>query len=268
MATKPDFLNDNTYPYNYLQTVGITDVNTIISDLRTQLTGVTLAWTEPSTALFKSPPDTAGKFVDILCTRITQFNIEFRMRDYRGATICTRRIQIDNPGPTAANYYCSVRGVTVESLRATPEIAQLQLLDPTPDLVADVDNRTVGNGYRTAADVVDGNGSNSAQWFAVDAGAPAVSQRLINWGANSASTVLGMIAGSSDFIYRDELLQINQSNSVQAWTGRPWHRLACDQTLPFSSDKTVPLGDGTTGTFRVIGLATVNGLRVMCRKGP
>jgi len=263
MATKPDFLNDNTYPYNYLQSVGVTDVNTIISDLRTQLTGVTLAWTEPSTALFKSPPDTAGKFIDILCTRIAATNIEFRVRDYRGATLITRRIQIDNPG--SVNYFCSVRGVTVESLRGTPEIFQAQLLDPTPDLVADVDNRAVANAYRANNDGVDGNGSNSSQWFAFDAGASGPNQRAVNWGQDSSSTAVDFFSGNTDFIFRDELISINQSG-INAWTGRPWHRLACSASLPFATDKTVPLGDGTTGVFRVIGLLTVNTMRVCCRK--
>jgi hypothetical protein len=51
-------------------------------------------WTEPSSDLFRSPPDDDGYFMDVLLTRISSTSLEIRLRDHLGRTIYTRRIHI------------------------------------------------------------------------------------------------------------------------------------------------------------------------------
>ena len=262
MATKPDFLNDSAVPFRYLQSTGITDVNTIISDVRSELV-TNSTWTEPSTALFKSPPDSAGKFFDILLTKIAATNLEIRLRDYRGATLYTRRIQID--ATASVNYFTNTRGICIESLRATSEVASAYLLETTPDLLADVDNRLVGTTLRSTADTVDGAGGTMTVFFAFDAGAATNGNRC--WAcSNDAAGLVTMINGSATLVYRPHWVAINQSGT-RRYTGRPYHALVGDAaSLTFGTDKTIPLGDGTTGTFRVIGLTTTNNKRLLLRK--
>lgn len=259
----PDFLNSAVIPFYYTQTTGITDVNTIISDTRTALV-TNLSWTEPSTALFVSPVDSGGKFIDILLTRIAATNLEFRVRDYRGATLATRRIQIDSP--VAVNYFANKFGITIESLRATPEIFRGTLLDPSPDTLSDVDNRIACSGYRVNNDGVDGAGSSTGNWFVFDSGVATTQERMLFPFRDSANVDRLGQTGAGTFLYKDMYLRITQSGVVR-FTGRVYQSLVGDASLTFGTDKTIPIDDaGSTGVFRVIGLATAGNSRQLCRK--
>lgn len=260
--TAPDFLNSAVIPFYYMQTTGITDVNTIISDTRTVLV-TNLSWTEPSTALFTSPVDSSGKFLDVLLTRISATNLEIRCRDYRGATLYTRRIQID--ATASVNYFGQKFGVVIESLRATPEVVRASLLDVSPDNLSDVDNRIVGTGYRSAADTVDGAGTETGVLFCFDNGVSgAVNRMLFNRDTANADRLF--FTGANTLFYRDYYIAINQSGNSR-WTGRWYQALVGDASLSFGTDKVIPIDDGgSTGTFRVVGLATTGNTRLLCRK--
>lgn len=258
----PDFLNSVLVPFLYLQTVGMTDVATIITDLRTQLV-TNLGWTEPSTALFKSVPDSSGKFLDILVTRISATNLEFRVRDFRGSTLFTRRIQID--ATASVNYFLNTRGACVESLRATAEIMWTGLLDPSPSSLSDIDNRIYGSAYRSAADGIDGQGGSVGAHFCFDNGVASIGSRIWSWGNNFNGNVVPFTMGSGSLTYRDNFMWI--TSATRRYAGRSYHTLLCDSGIAFGSDKIVPLDDaGNTGTFRVIGLALTSSMRAAMRK--
>lgn len=262
--TAPDFLNSAVVPFYYTQTTGITDVNTIISDVRTVLV-TNLSWTEPTTALFQSPSDASGKFLDVLLTRITATNLEVRLRDYRGSALFTRRIQID--ATASVNYFGNKYGLVIESLRATPEIFRGGLLDPAPDSLSDVDNRIVGNAYRNNADGIDAAAGEVASLFAFDNGAAGVVSRLIMPWRQTTNTDVSGIDGAATLMYRDSYIRITQASGADRASGRMYQALLCDNSLAFATDKVVPTDDaGATGTFRVIGLTTIVGTRVMYRK--
>ena len=259
----PDFLNSSVIPFYYHQTTGITDVNTIISDIRTAVV-TNLSWTEPSTALFQSPSDSSGKFLDVLVTRISATNLEFRTRDYRGATLFTRRIQID--ATASVNYFANKYGLTVESLRATPEICLSTLLDPSPSGLGDIDNRITGTGYRSNADSQDGGGASAGILFTFDNGNATNANRMMMTGRGFDNVDRGFINGAGTFTHTDWIIIINQSGSNRH-TGRPYQMLVCDTSIAFGTDKIIPIDDaGNTGTFRVIGYASLVGMRVMSRK--
>lgn len=260
----PTFANPDAIPFSYSQAVGVTDVNTIISDVRAHLV-TTLGWSEPSTALFKSPPQRGTsdtKFIDILLTRISATTLEIRIRDWRAQTLCTRRIQIDSTG--AVNYFCSARSLVIESLRATPEIAQAYLLDVDPLDLSEVDNIVVANGYRDSASGVDGNGSSYGQLFAFDNATATVAGRCVSSRNNQPQTVSYM-SGSATLMFTPVAVRINQAGT-QVLTGRLPQAYAVDSTIAFGCDKTVPIDDSRNGVVRVIGLTTTNGLRMALRK--
>lgn len=262
--TTPDFLNSSIIPYYYSQTTGMTDVNTIISDVRTALV-TNLGWSEPTTARFKTPVDSAGKFFDILLTRVTATNLEILMRDYRGTTLYDRRIQID--ATAAVNYFCSKFSFFIESLRATSECAWGSLLDLTPGAISDVDNKIIGSAFRTTADSADGNGSTISTHFGFDSGSAAATARLMQQNANTGgSAIATMSTGAGTLLYREVAMTITQAGNIR-WTGRMYQALVGDATISFGSDKTVPIDDGgTTATFRCVGLTTANQMRLLLRK--
>lgn len=259
----PDFLNSTVYAFYYQQDTGMTDVNTIITSVRTILV-TNLGWSEPTTARFKSPPDAAGKFIDVLLTRVTATNIEFLMRDYRGATVYDRRIQID--ATAAVNYFCTIHSFVVESLRATSEIAQGALLDVVPSSINEIDNRCVGTAFRNTSDTNDGSGSGVGGLFAFDSGTATFTNRGVQQSQEISGTSIVQQTGASTIIYRDYLQAITQAGTIRV-SGRWPQALIGDSTIAFSSDKTVPIDDGgSTGVFRCVGLTTVGNGRLLLRK--
>ncbi len=258
----PDFINDTICPWYYHNSTGITDVNTIITDLRTALV-TNLSWTEPSTALFQSPVDSAGRFMDILVTRIAATNVEFRLRDFRSATLCTKRIQID--ATASVNYFAGKYYCYVESLRATIEIFQANILEQTPDTAASLGNYLLGNGYRNNADTPT-NGDTVGQHFAFDNGTGTIVGSRMRGTSNSAGTAAAALTTPGTLLYEEATFWVQQA-SANRYSGRLYQQFLCDSSIAFAADKVIPVDDaGTTATFRVIGLNTNVNRRTIIRK--
>lgn len=264
--TGPTFLNSTLTPFYYHQTTGMTDVATAITDIRTALV-TNLLWTEPSTALFKMPVGTDGRWFDALFTRISATNLEMRVRNHLGQTLITRRIQIDGAG-TAVNYFCNSLGFIIESLRATPEIHEACALDISPDTATELQNYIVGNGYRTNADGVDGNAGIVGQYFAFDNGTSGqLNRATAAWAYDSTNAVAILLkTGSGNLIFTDVMVYITQG-PTSYWTGRIPHLLMSDPSVGAGVDETVGVGDAAPATFRSLGLsASTKNERFFARK--
>lgn len=260
----PRFLDSSVFAFYYHQSTGVTDVTTVISDTRTGLV-TNLGWTEPTTALFKSPPDAGGKWFDVLLTRISATNLEMRVRDHRGATLITRRIQIDGAG-TTINYFLNVQGLLIESNRATIEIAQAHLVDPPSDLLHECDNRLVANAYRTSADGAEAAGIAAGNFFAFDAGAATNVARALYASSYGVGNIATSNDGASTLFYKHVIVMLNQ-NGFTVVGGVVPHMVTCDSSIAFGTDKTVPRNQGgTTITMRTVGLTTAASSRIACRK--
>ena len=126
----PTFLSTS---HRYLRTNGVTDVDTIITDVRSEcVTNGSPAWTEPNTALFKSPIDASGRWFDVLLTRISATSLEMRVRDKNAVTVCTRRMYID-AGGTDIQYCTGEMHFAIVSLRSPAEFLIAGMIDMTPE---------------------------------------------------------------------------------------------------------------------------------------
>jgi hypothetical protein len=263
--TQPRFLNTTVCPYSYSQTAGMTDVATIITDIRTALvTG--LGWTEPSTALFKCP-SLGGLWFDILLTRITALKIEMRVRNHLGFTICTRRFTIVSP--TSINYFCTKYSVVIEALTATPELLQAHYVDVLPMGDGDYQFPIFANGFRTTADADDGQGKNVGYYFTwEDTTAVFSASRGLNASHDSANNQVTRFMGSGSMLCEDAILA-NKNAAFGAWpimAGRLWHAFWVDSTIAFGTDKVLAVDDASSATFRVVGLITAGTTRLALRK--
>ena len=262
----PYALDDAQIAFANAQDDGMTDVNTIISTVRTLLV-TTLGWSEPSTALFKTPVDAASRFLDVLLTRISATNLEIRVRNATPTTVITRRIQITSGG--SVWYHGNIFGLVIASLSATNEIAQAHVLDQTPDLQSDSALYVVANAYRSAADSADGNGTIMGQYFAIDNGAAGMLSRLRRWTAsgnsNGGSTVNSQFQTiTGKLLWRDALAAINSAGTLR-WAGRICHALMCDSTLALLARR-YPYIDTSTGKeFMVLGLTSVQNMKIAFR---
>lgn len=92
----PEYLDD---PFKYSSLDGVTDVADIITEFRAvALSETSPTWTEPSTGLFRTPTDAAGRWFDILLTATSATILTVRMRDSAGTTVREGRIYIEAGG--------------------------------------------------------------------------------------------------------------------------------------------------------------------------
>lgn len=264
----PAYLDSSVYPFNYIELTGLADVETggvgIISSMRSQLVGGTLNWTEPSTALFKTPVDGAGRFLDVLVTRITSTTVEWRVRNQAGTTVCTRRFQL---GTGPLRIYGSTAGVLAEFVQTNQNAAQLGaafLLDMAPDLTTDHVLYVIGGAFLNTSNTNDGQFDSYGEWFAIDNGTAATLNRGFYW-QQSNGAILSVFSAAGRYIFREEHITINFGGTLK-WAGRIPHMLMCDSGFNGGDERKVYIDTNTVATFKTIGSAAVSSMRHMMRK--
>ena len=96
----PIFLSSS---FAYFNRQGVSDVQAIIDDIDTRLLAHSPAWTKTSAGLYKSPVDAAGRFFDVLLTKINAQKLEMRVRDYNSVTLCSREESMTPVMPSSAS---------------------------------------------------------------------------------------------------------------------------------------------------------------------
>lgn len=242
----------------------ISDVADIITRVRTNLTGTGGNWTEPSTGLFKSYVDAAGRFMDVLLTRIDVDTLEMRVRNQHAITICTRRIDIEAAGNTTISYYWGDQYLVIVSERATAEVLQAFCLDVEPDDLASVGNYVLANGYRNNTGTIDGNGGQTGQYFAID-NVTATQANRLRQTSNGGGTQVPLISFTGRLLNFECLMSIVNTAAVARWAGRLPMCLSIDATTSFGSIKRPAVDQATARAFKVLPLTTINQNRVMIR---
>jgi len=245
--TIPFHLDPVQVPFAYSRDDGMTDVNTIISTIRSLLV-TTLGWSEPTTARFKTPVDASGRFLDILLTRISATNLDILTRNASAVTVCERRIQISNPG--SVEYYCNTFGVCINSLQATPERFEAHVLDQAPDLQSDNSLYVASHGYRNTSDVADA--VDTGRYFMIDNGAATLAARSRRWGCTHAPAVADLATAVGSLLYRDAILRVNSAGS-QRWAGRICQCIAVNELLGPGVEEKPFIDTATGGTFKIVG---------------
>lgn len=254
----PDFLNT---AFAFVTVAAETDMANVITQLRTTL--LALGWTEPSANLFKSPVDSAGKYFDLLFTRIAQGNLEMRVRDQNAITICTRRAQIDIAG-TNYDLFAGTHHFVISFKRATRENMWAGMLDQSPIAQAASSVYTFGSAHRTAADVVDSN-CDVGDAFMLDNGIATFKSRNQRINAAPSASVTNLLWGDgTQGCWPCTMLTQPGANSW--WGGRVYQVYMVDGAQAFDSDLILPIDDGVTATFRVVGFATIDQQRMAVRK--
>jgi hypothetical protein len=271
--TIPNFLSDTVnQPGDYSES--LSDVATIITTARTKLV-TNGTWTEPSTALFKTPSDAGGLWFDVLLTAIDTDTLECRVRDKDANVVMTRRIDI-NAGATTVDYYWGNFHLVIVSRRATAEVFQAFLIDPTAlaDQASGVPNRVLSAAYRSTAGTVDSHSINSGNYWAWDNGAASQWYRAEyrgNDGNGVSSTSLvnrGVITSSGRLMNIPLNIYVNQAGT-RRMTGALPCCLLVDKDQAFFTVRNGPLDGATTRKFIVLPLDTTTATtaqRVMIRK--
>ena len=280
--TTPLAFDSTLLPYKYIELTGLVDVETggvgMITQVRTF--AALLGWTEVSTALFKTLVDTAGRWYDVLMTRISAGIMEFRVRDSSGHTIMTRRIGVNTTSGSAVRVYMaggnantSAAGayLIVESVQGNVtayEVFCSYMLDPQPAALGDLSLYVIANATLSGSSSSDGNFANVYQWFAFDNGAASVQNRL-RQRDYSLNAVLAQTfqSGVGRFRHYEAQVWINFAGNIR-WAGRMPHTLCVDSTIGYGCRRRPSLDTNLRGTYQVLtGLATGVRTRLAVRVG-
>jgi hypothetical protein len=236
--------------------ISISDVETggvgIITEARLRL--VTNGnWTEPSTALFKTPSTSAGVWFDVLMTRIDADTMEYRVRNHLGQTLMTRRCDIEAAGNTTVNFYWGNSYLIIITRRATPEPFVAAILDPEIVGATDAEqtNRVVCNAYRLTAGTAQAAALQPHNFFAMDSGVATNADRFsARWYSTAGSLIVFPgLAGRE--LYTPPLVHINQGGTRQ-WTGTFPGTVYCADTHAVDTVKNIPVDTGTKKAFIVL----------------
>jgi hypothetical protein len=242
--------------HRYLQTAAVVDVNTIISNLQSELV-TNGTWTLLGAGNFKSPVDSSGRFWSILATRIDATTLQVVTYDQNGTTVATRRIKLDVAGNTV-RYFTGEMHCHVVSVRAvTPEHLGSFMVDPTPD------SKSASFVYIFCRGYYDGAGANAEttsleMWVAIIAGTPASAERCLSVCPGSTLSSLKSISGT--FIFAPFGVYVTLTSLVFI-SGFIPQVMAADTTLAFGSTYTVPIDIATTAIFMVISSVSSNSHR-------
>lgn len=222
------FLDEDAVPFDNTTLPQIVDVETggvgIISTLRAMLV-TTLGWSEPSADLFKTPLDSASRFMDILCTRISASTLELRLRNQSATTICTRRITIDTSPGGRVFIHASIYGLVIESLRTTSEIFQAHVLDVSSDLKSEVTIYVTGSGHLTTGGANDGSGDHMGDLFMVENASVVFRRRLRRDVDLLSTTIVAPMTSQREFVFKPCLVGTLAVGGAQRWAGRMYHVL-------------------------------------------
>jgi hypothetical protein len=261
----PEFLNCS---YRYFQRASVTDVQTIINDLYTELV-TNGGWTctqggsgqTPTT--FLSPARSDGVSFNAQLTRDSATRLSWVVKDQFGLQINnqTNTKQDIDAGGTTVNLFTSPFYICVDSARATPECFACGILSHDPD----TPNIPRAFYWSTQGPRATGGSLATQQWYAVFA--TRVSSQL--YSTQNTCPYMGPITGANCFqLMTGEVRTgpweiMDENGSLQ---GRIYQGLCTDALLAYGTDIVVPIDGSTTGTFRVIGLSAVGGMRAALRK--
>jgi hypothetical protein len=247
--------------YRHKESLAVTDVNTIIADLRDELVTQPIApnkWTEPVALTFQSPARADGIFLTITVARVSATRISYIVKDQSGMPVnnMTTTQQDIDAGGTTVHYFTGPFHVCVTTERATPEAWMCGVLDQTPD--------ALGN-PRAMYFASTGPRSNTGTLVA----GAYFNVYLLTPGATSYATTSSMITcsgGQSSSWYRETVagtkiyqpFEVNDGNgsAVAMFLGRVFQCLMVDGRIAFATDLTIPIDGANTGVFKVAGFAT------------
>jgi len=270
----PNFLSGN---FRYLSRPGVTDVNTIISDLASELAAN--GWTDigspPGGGPFKSPVNaTDGSYFKLTLTRVSATALLLLINDMFGTAInydTSGAQQYIDAGGTEIRCFSGPDYVVVESMRATPEVFWAQRLNvwpETPGLVRPT--FVVQYGPRDHS----GNLGNLTWAF--------LNLRELNGGfsnrqgghvivrsGNAPGSPIGLfVTTSGAYMFEPlDLVDATYTSQPSYLLGRCPQCLLVDQQHLAGTEFTVPIDTGTTGVFKVSGLGASSTRKVAFRKG-
>ena len=259
----PDFLN---HGFRYFTRAGVTDVNTIISDLMSELVTNGSFTDVGGTGVgpFKSPVGADGSYFSITLARTSATRLNWLVYDQWGLLInnqTSNNQDIDAAG-TMVRYYTGPDYVIVESARATNEVFMTARLNQWPEEVAKMRPSFIAStGPRNNAGTLTNNGCLQMFALALYATSYATANQVVKCGLYASNeSHLVTISGAYMFMPAEVV-----ATGYHCLLGRLPNVLLVDTNAVIATEFVVPIDVGVTGTFKVLGFASSDYRRLAAR---
>jgi hypothetical protein len=243
----PAFLAGN---FRYLETAGVTDVNTIISDMRAELVNATNGWTEPVAGSFKSPVDSYGRFIVIALTRQSATRIAFVVTDKWAQQIVNDTFDID-AGGCMVRYFTGPDCCYVETVRATtPEFGMAWKANISPEIDGIDGYAWFAHTYRNSTGTTQTNTFSTAFGWngsSYQSGEYLCSAEMYS---SNVSFSNGRTCSGTHLFVPEECFHYAPGAAVWAWAGRMPQVVQGPNSLAAGSEVTIPIDDGVNATFK------------------
>jgi hypothetical protein len=258
----PAFLSSS---FRFLPRVNVSDVQTIMDDFANEVAAN--GWTNPSANLYKSPPNTAGQWFDVLLTRVTQNKLEIKVRDFNGVTVSQRRIYATTANTWQTNVYVGQFHymIDVYQMSNAPLFANGGLLDVSPEAMGVHTHVVWGNASSNTSDGYDYNTWDYAQMVDNVTGNAIPVQRASSF-ANVAGNYGARYTTNGSRLFKPrEFFCYPTGQTYYRWAGRCHQMLICSDDLGFGAVVTVPISENQTGKFKVAAVPAAYGGKILVR---
>lgn len=246
----PDFLNTS---YRYLESTGITDVATIITDLRSELV-TNGSWTEPTAGTFLSDTDGLGFKIQIVTSRVSQTRCQLHYQDMNANSILDGRIDID--ASNNVRYYTGPYHCSVDSIRGTPEGGFGGIICMSPQVITSSFRGYAKTPRNSAGTLANAWTSTTA---AQTTGGLATSN-FHSYTDRPAGTISPVMFSGAYFV---EPLVISSGS----WMGMLYQHVIVPSALAAGAEISIEVDTGTNYVFKVLSCSATNNRKIAARKG-
>lgn len=243
-------------------TVNVLDMADVVTEIDTMLTStlpVASRWTDLGGGEYRCPaqdPSGINRFFSVIFTATSATRLRFQCKDKSGATFHDGNI--DRSGSTTIKIFAGPYHVVVQSSYGTDEMGCCYMSDPTPFGLNQTNVYTFAWTYRNSAGTAytSNNQDAVASLVANDAGGTTPRARCAVWyvaGTGGVTDANGISAAGSTLCMPYEISVINAVSTNVKWAGRAYQHLLVPDALGVGGVLTVPLDDGVTGDFEVLG---------------
>ncbi len=264
----PSFL---ATPFRRRSVASVTDVQSILDavadELKVQLP-VEARWSELAANRYKSPPDPAGRFMEVTLSRISVTALGFKVVNQNGLTIIDGRVDIS--GTASAVIWSGPYHLWVQTIygATTYEVARASLLDPRPEDLSSHPYYVAANTHRTAAGSLISNADKPWHWHLEDYNGAQNLKRgtLLTLVNTSFSAYLAFETGE-EAVCGSRLVRRMDASLNHRSAGYLFQTVVVSRQHSPGVQLPVPIDDGVTGLFEVTGLIAEGVGRLAVRAG-
>jgi len=244
--------------FDYITESLVTDVNTIIGDIRTSLTSTLPSadrWTESPSGTFKSPPDLRGRFMKVTLTRTSATRLAFQLSDFNSFQIVNGEIDVAVAG-SPVNMYTGPYHLYIEANNGGAwEFARATLTDPRPEALDAHPFCTFGNSSRNSSGTLLSNANHPDYWCFLQEDSTIVTN--VQWGTHPThyndDTANGHCQSESGADIACPLVLCTRSSSLNDYypAGKAFQAVYVSRDNAPGVQMSIPIDVGVTGNFQV-----------------